>query len=72
MDEKAVLAIIEVLGSHPDFNGPLGEALRRHGVDLGGQAVDKCSGPEGQQKLIWRELRAIRESVEQLVNQGGV
>lgn len=31
---QTVAALIEVVGSHPDFNGPLSEALVCRGVDL--------------------------------------
>lgn len=32
--KQTIMAVVETVGNHPDFNGPLGEALNRRGVDL--------------------------------------
>jgi len=42
--EQAILALVEVVGSHPDFNGPLGDALKRRGVSLSAPAFFCCQG----------------------------
>ena len=39
---RAVLALIEVVGRHPDFNGPLSDALVHNGVD--GEALRDPTG----------------------------
>jgi len=42
MIEQVLMAIIETVGSHPDFNGPLSEALQRRGVSLEAPAFHVC------------------------------
>ncbi len=64
MFEDAVMALIETVGSHPDMNASLGEALKRRGVDLDSEKAKMASDTDQvQERAVYERLEIINDEL---------